>query len=166
MPRARAFTSSMAFSMAAMACWTSPPEAWRRCAYMRVTCASHARGSLPITEGASRSITADRPAPPNASLYSDQPTSPVSVVSLRKSKLRVTASQCSDSTLAIFMDGSSWVSECERLRAQHANGVAAEEGLNVFQGLAVEDAVRLLRDVAQVRRNHGVGQRAEGVIPG
>src|SRR5712691_3459631 len=107
--------SSSAFSMAAMACWTTPPEDCRRSAYMVVTCASHARGSLPMTAGASRSITAERPGPPNASLYSLQPTSPVSVVTLRKSKLRDPASAWSDSTLAIFIrDG---------LRTQRVTGM-------------------------------------------
>src|SRR5215475_7278622 len=149
MPRARAFTSSMAFSMAAMACWTTPPEACRRCAYMRVTCASQARGSLPMTDGASRSMTAERPAPPKDSLYSAQPTRPVSVVSLRKSKLRVPASQYSDSSLAIFMGGPSWMSVGGRSRAQHAHGRAAKEGLHVLEGMAVEHAVGLLGDVAQ-----------------
>src|SRR5215475_11754061 len=163
MPSARAFTSSMAFSMAAMACWTKPPEAWRRCAYIRVTWASHARGSLPMTDGASRSMTAERPAPPNDSLYSAQPTSPVLVVSLRKSKLRVPASQCSDSSLAIFMGGPSWMS-VGAVSAQHAHGRATEEGLHVLQGMAVEHAIGLLGDVAQMRRDHDVGQRAEGMV--
>src|SRR5260370_466187 len=103
MPSARALTSSKAFSMAAMACWITPPDDWRLTAYMCATCASQARGSLPMTAGASLSITADRPGPPKVSLYSLQPTRPVSVVSLRKSKLRVPASQCSDSILAIFI---------------------------------------------------------------
>src|SRR6266852_5309495 len=92
--------------MAAMACWTTPPEDCRRSAYIVVTWAAQARGSLPMTVGARRSITAERPAPPNASLYSLQPTTPVSVVTLRKSKLRDPASAWSDSTLAILIRGS------------------------------------------------------------
>src|SRR5882724_2758680 len=107
--------SSSAFSMAAMACWTTPPEDCRRSAYIVVTCASQARGSLPITVGARRSITVERPAPPNASLYSLQPSIPVSVVTLRKSKLRDPASAWSDSTLAIFIRGS--------LRTQRVTGM-------------------------------------------
>src|SRR5262245_64891645 len=54
--------------------------------------------------GASRSITADTPGPPNDSLYSLQPTRPSSVVIFKKSKARCPASACSDSTLAIFMN--------------------------------------------------------------
>src|SRR2546422_11626653 len=48
-------------------------------------------------------MTADTPAPPKDSLYSLQPTSPSSVVILRKSKLRCPASACRDSRRAIFM---------------------------------------------------------------
>src|SRR5262249_61232347 len=117
-----------------------------------------------MTDEARRSMTAASPAPPNDSLYSAQPTSPVSVVSFRKSKLRVPASQCSDSSLAIFMGGPSWMSVGGRSRAQHAHGRAAKEGLHVLEGMAVEHAVGLLGDVAQMRRDHDVGQGAEGMI--
>src|SRR5262249_59153346 len=53
--------------------------------------------------GASPSITAETPRPPNDSLYSLQPTRPSSVVILRKSKLRWPASACRCSILAIFI---------------------------------------------------------------
>ena len=50
-------------------------------------------------------MTAETPGPPNDSLYSLQPTRPLSVVILRKSKLRPPASAWSDSISAIFMMG-------------------------------------------------------------
>ena len=89
--------------MAPMACWITPPAAWRRTAYSRATCASQARGSLPMSSGASPSMTAETPRPPKDSLYSLQPTSPSSVVILRKSRLRQPPSACSDSIFVIFM---------------------------------------------------------------
>src|SRR5438552_5618174 len=103
MPRAFALMSSNAFSIAPIACCAMPPDDCRRIANMNATSASYARGSLPMIDGASRSITADTPGPPNDSLYSLQPTSPASVVIFRKSKLRWPASAWSDSTLVIFM---------------------------------------------------------------
>src|SRR6185295_19525680 len=104
-PSARALTSSSAFSMAPMACWITPPLAWRRSAYISATCASHARGSLPMRADPSSSITRDRPGPPKFSLYSLQPVIPSSVEILRKSKLRQPASACKDSIRVIFIGG-------------------------------------------------------------
>ena len=49
-------------------------------------------------------MTAETPRPPNDSLYSLQPTRPLSVVIFRKSKLRPPASAWRCSTLAIFMN--------------------------------------------------------------
>src|SRR6185503_10540031 len=48
-------------------------------------------------------MTAETPRPPKDSLYSLQPTSPLSAVILRKSKLRCPASACRCSTAVIFM---------------------------------------------------------------
>src|SRR2546425_11890893 len=53
--------------------------------------------------GARPSMTAETPRPPNDSLYSLQPTSPLSAVILRKSKLRWPASACKCSRLVIFI---------------------------------------------------------------
>jgi hypothetical protein len=85
MSSARAFTSSSAFSIAPIACWTAPPDACRRSAYISATCASYARASFPISAGASRSMIVVTPEPPNDSLYSLHPTTPPSVVIFRKS---------------------------------------------------------------------------------
>src|SRR6185503_3645112 len=70
--------------------------------------ASHGRGSLPISEGASPAIAAETPTPPNDSLYSLHPTRPSSVPILRKSRLRQPPSACSDSTVVIFI-ASPWL---------------------------------------------------------
>src|SRR5712691_521889 len=56
-----------------------------------------------MTCGASPSITAETPRPPNDSLYSLQPMTPSSVLILRKSKLRGPASACKCSSFVIFM---------------------------------------------------------------
>ena len=50
-----------------------------------------------------RGSRAVRPRLPSASVYSDQPTSPSSVVSLRNENVRQPASQCRSSILASFM---------------------------------------------------------------
>src|SRR5262249_49002980 len=71
-----------AFSRAPMAWRTIPPAAGRRSACMTATCASKGRGSLPISVGPSRSIADVTPRPPKDSLYSLQPTRPVSAVTL------------------------------------------------------------------------------------
>src|SRR5712692_3191832 len=103
MPSAFALMSSSAFSMAPIACCKTTPAACRRTAYINVTSASYAVGSLPRTWDPSPSITAETPSPPNDSLYSLQPTRPSSVEILRKSKLRCPASACRCSSLVIFM---------------------------------------------------------------
>src|SRR6185437_11399105 len=50
-------------------------------------------------------MTAVRPRLPSASVYSDQPTIPSSVVTFRNEKVRQPASQCRSSIRAIFMVG-------------------------------------------------------------
>src|SRR3954454_18733681 len=62
-----------------------------------------ARGSAPTSGSAMPWMTAVRPRLPSASVYSDQPTRPSSVVIFRKEKLRQPASACRSSILAIFM---------------------------------------------------------------
>ena len=108
MPRARALTSRSAFSIAPMACWTTPPADVRRSACISATCASWARGSLPTRAGARRRISAVRPDPPNVSLYSLQPTRPSSVVTLTKSNARRPPSACSVSRLVIRIAPPRW----------------------------------------------------------
>ncbi len=95
--------SSSAFSIAPMACWMTPPAACRRSAWSSATCASHGRGSLPISADASPAIAAETPMPPNDSLYSLHPTMPSSVLILRKSRLRQPPSACSNSIFVIFI---------------------------------------------------------------
>src|SRR5262245_38743393 len=99
--------------MAPMAWRITLPSPGRRSMYMRVTRASQARGSLPMSAGARPAMAADTPTPPNDSLYSLQPTRPSSVVILRKSKFRCPASACSDSIFAIFICGSYHVARRE-----------------------------------------------------
>ena len=84
--------SSSAFSMAAIACRTTPP---RDCVDLVASTAftiSMSIGSIPTTLGISASMTPERPGLPKLSLYSDQPTGPVSVTSLRNEKRRQPAS--------------------------------------------------------------------------
>src|SRR5438094_5204163 len=88
--------------MAPMACWTIPPADGRRSACSSATCASNARGSLPISAGTRLSMVADTPSPPNDSLYSLQPTNPSSAVIFKKSKARPPASAWRCSNAAIF----------------------------------------------------------------
>jgi hypothetical protein len=57
----------------------------------------------PTISGARFSITDVTPLPPNASLYSDQPTSPSSVLIFKKSKVRMPALACRHSSAVIFM---------------------------------------------------------------
>ena len=59
-----------------------------------------------MMSGVSASMTEERPAEPKLSLYSDQPTSPSSVVTLRKENSRQPASARSVSTRAIFIASS------------------------------------------------------------
>ena len=75
--------SSSAFSTAAIACAISPPCDCRVFPCSIATTRSDARGSCPTTSGASVSITPDNPGLPKLSLYSDQPTTPLSVMTLR-----------------------------------------------------------------------------------
>src|SRR5262245_51413396 len=46
-------------------------------------------------------------------------------------------------------------------RLEHSHRLAGEPGLHVLQRLSVEDPVALLGDVAEVRRDHRVGQVAQ-----
>src|SRR3954447_24258216 len=55
------------------------------------------RGSKPIATGANLRISSVTPPTPNASLYSDQPTRPSSVVTLRKESVRQPPSACRSS---------------------------------------------------------------------
>ena len=59
-----------------------------------------------MMRGVSASMTEERPAEPKLSLYSDQPTNPSSVVTLRKENSRQPASARSVSTRAIFIASS------------------------------------------------------------
>ena len=58
---------------------------------------------MPITLGISASITPDRPGLPKLSLYSDQPTMPSSVTSLRNEKVRHPASHLKTSYPLTFI---------------------------------------------------------------
>jgi hypothetical protein len=84
--------SRRAFSIAAIACRTTPPRDWVERVARTALIHSSAIGSLPITLGISASITPARPGLPKLSLYSDQPTIPESVASLRNEKVRQPAS--------------------------------------------------------------------------
>src|SRR5579871_5835294 len=61
------------------------------------------RGSCPTIRYDSLSMTAERPWLPKLSLYSDQPTMPLSVVTFRKENIRQPASARRVSTAVIFM---------------------------------------------------------------
>src|SRR6185437_7492646 len=60
-------------------------------------------GSCPISGSAMPRITAVRPRLPSASVYSDQPTRPSSVVTFRNENVRHPASQCRSSIRAILI---------------------------------------------------------------
>ena len=60
-------------------------------------------GSVPISASAMPWMTEVRPRLPSASVYSDQPTRPSSVVTFRNENVRQPASQCRSSILAIFI---------------------------------------------------------------
>jgi len=61
------------------------------------------RHIIPISASAIPWITAVRPRLPSASVYSDHPTSPSSVVTFRNEKVRHPASQCRSSIRTIFI---------------------------------------------------------------
>ena len=84
--------SSSAFSIAAIAWRTTPPRDWVERVASTALISSSAIGSRSITLGISASITPARPGLPKLSLYSDQPTMPSSVTSLRNEKVRQPAS--------------------------------------------------------------------------
>ena len=85
--------SSSAFSMAAIACRTTPPRDWVDLVASTAFTSSMSIGSMPTTLGIRFSMTPERPGLPKLSLYSDQPTGPVSVTSFRNEKRRQPASQ-------------------------------------------------------------------------
>src|SRR6185312_2432195 len=97
--------SSSAFSIAAMARWFTPFGACTCFTYRKEAIDWMGRGSWPISASAMPWMTAVRPRLPSASVYSDQPTIPSSVVTFRNEKVRQPASQCRSSIRAIFMVG-------------------------------------------------------------
>ena len=122
--------SSSAFSMAAMARWLTPFGACTCFTYSsefdrlhRARVGADQRSAMPW-------MTAVRPRLPSASVYSDQPTRPSSVVTFRKENVRQPASQCRSSNLGDF-HGSSPRHSCRgdtlrRLRRQATAGDAGD----------------------------------------
>src|SRR5258707_8669053 len=102
-PRALPLMSSSAFSIAAIARWLTPLGACCVRLYRSDEIAWTGRGSCPIRPSAMPWMTAVRPRLPSASVYSDQPVTPSSVVTFRNENVRQPASQCRSSTFTIFM---------------------------------------------------------------
>src|SRR5262245_3527855 len=124
--------------------------------------ASQARASLPITSGATPSMTADTPRPPNDSLYSLQPTRPSSLVRLRKSKLRWPASACRCSTLAIFMGSLPAAAEDAEdpgvVEGQLAQGVVPSRGAAVAGRHVGLEQQRRVAVVQRAQARHPLGR--------
>src|SRR5712664_307764 len=122
--------SNSAFSIAAIAWRAMPPrDCVERVASTALT-SSISIGFMPITPGISASIPSDRPGLPKLSLYSDQPTMPSSVTSLRNEKVRQPASHLKTSYPLTFIVSSKQIprhpdrSRAQRLpRAKSRGGV-------------------------------------------
>ncbi len=103
MPRAFAFRSTSAFSIAAIACCAMPPTDWRVTPCRYAVIFSTGRGSQPISRAPSLRITPARPSEPYDSMNSDQPVTPSSVLIFRNEKSRQPALQCRSSILVMRM---------------------------------------------------------------
>src|SRR5579862_6794630 len=115
------------------------------------------RGSIPATTAAKRGMSAvTAPPTPKLSTYSDQPTSPSSVVSFRKEKFRQPALACRVSSFAMRMRALPRLElECdpmrERLACEPARDIVARDPGEPFAHHRTRSAGHVRRD-DQVRR--------------
>src|SRR5215813_14080580 len=108
--------SSSAFSIAPIAWRATPPRDCTERVASTAFISSMSIGLMPSTDGIKVSIAPVSPGLPKLSLYSDQPTVPSSVTSLRNEKVRQPASHLKIWNVLTFIVSSS------SLGARHSSG--------------------------------------------